>query len=147
MTLVDTSVWIDFFRASPGRAGFELRRMMEESEPFALTGVIVTEILQGLKRDASRIEKFLSQWELLEPSGFSTYRDAAEIARRASSEGISLKTVDILIASVAIENRASLFSMDNDFREIAQVAPLRLYTPPDPTVQRIPRENASVIAR
>jgi len=58
LILVDTSVWIDFFSTSPGRAGDELRRMIEEAEPFALTGVIVTEILQGLRRDVHRMEHF-----------------------------------------------------------------------------------------
>ena len=77
MILVDTSVWIDFFSASPGRAGDELRRMIGEAEPFALTGVIVMEILQGLRRDVNRMEHFLSMWDLLEPRGFSTYREAA----------------------------------------------------------------------
>jgi predicted nucleic acid-binding protein len=57
--LVDTSVWIDFFRPTPGRAGFELRRMIDESEPFALAGIVVAEILQGIKRDLQSIERFL----------------------------------------------------------------------------------------
>jgi predicted nucleic acid-binding protein len=127
VTLVDTSVWVDFFRPRPGRPGFELRRMIEESEPFALAGVVVAEILQGVRRDVQRIERFLSQWELLEPRGFSTYRDAAAISRLASARGISLKTVDTLIAAIAIENRANLFSMDQDFSQIARIAPLRLY--------------------
>ena len=59
MILVDSSVWIDFFSSSPGRAGHELRRMIQESEPFALTGVVVAEVLQGLIRNADRIERFL----------------------------------------------------------------------------------------
>jgi predicted nucleic acid-binding protein len=133
LILVDTSVWIDYFRPSPGPAGFELRRMIEEAEAFALTGVVLAEILRGLKRDVSRVEHFLSQWELLEPRGFSTYREAAAISRLARSQGINLKTIDTLIAAVAIENRASLFSMDKDFSEIIRVAPLRLYPFPRPT--------------
>ena len=132
MILADTSVWIDFFSPSPGRAGGELRRMIEEVEPFALTGVVVTEILQGLKRDVHRIERFLSMWEMLEPRGFSTYREASAISRLARSKGISLKTIDTLIASIALEHDASLFSMDKDFSRIARVTPLRLYTLPEP---------------
>jgi predicted nucleic acid-binding protein len=132
LILVDTSVWIDFFRPSPGRAGGELRRMIEEVEPFALTGVVVTEILQGLKRDVHRIERFLSMWEMLEPRGFSTYREASAISRLARSKGISLKTIDTMIASIALEHDASLFSMDKDFSRIARVTPLRLYTLPEP---------------
>ena len=65
MILVDSSVWVDFFSSSPRRAGAELRRMIDESEPFALTGVVVAEVLQGLTRDAGRIEQFLVQWDML----------------------------------------------------------------------------------
>jgi predicted nucleic acid-binding protein len=130
--LVDTSVWIDFFSRSPGFAGAELRRMIEEAEPFALTGVIVTEILQGLRRDIDRIEHYLSLWETLEPRGFSTYREAAAISRLARSKGFSVSTVDLLIASIALEHRASLFSLDKDFLRIARIAPLRMYIPIQP---------------
>jgi predicted nucleic acid-binding protein len=131
LILVDTSVWIDFFSSSPGRAGAELRRMIEEVEPFALTGVIVTEILQGLRRDVHRMERYLSLWEMLEPRGFSTYREASAISRLARSKGISLTTMDTLIAAIALEHRASLFSLDKDFSRIARITPLRLYTLPE----------------
>jgi predicted nucleic acid-binding protein len=128
LILVDTSVWIDFFSPSPGRAGSELRWMIEEAEPFALTGVIVTEILQGLRRDVHRIERFLSLWEMLEPRGFSTYREASAISRLARSRGISLTTIDTLIASIALEHHATLFSLDKDFSRIARMTPLRLHS-------------------
>jgi predicted nucleic acid-binding protein len=130
LILVDTSVWIDYFSASPSRAGEELRRMIDEVEPFALTGVIVTEILQGLRRDVRRVEHFLSLWELLEPRGFSTYREASSISRLARAKGISLKTIDTLIAAIALEYHASLFSLDKDFSRIARITPLRLYSLP-----------------
>jgi predicted nucleic acid-binding protein len=131
LILVDTSVWIDFFSPSPGLGGNELRRMIEEVEPFALTGLVVTEILQGLRRDVPRIEHFLSLWDLLEPQGFSTYRDAAAISRLARAKGISLTTVDTLIAAIAIEHQAILFTLDKDFSRIARVTALHLHSLPE----------------
>lgn len=131
MILVDSSVWIDFFSSSPGRAGNELRRMIEQAEPFALTGVVAAEILQGLIRDEGRIEGYLAMWEMLEPKGFSTYREAAAIFRLARSKGISLTTIDTLIAAIAIERDASLFSLDKEFLRVSRITPLRLYRPPD----------------
>ena len=132
MILVDTSVWVDFFSSSPGRAGSELRRLIDEVEPFALTGVVVTEILQGLTQDVNRIERFLSMWDLLEPNGFSTYREAAAISRLARSRGISLTTIDTLIAAIALEHRASLFTLDKDFSRVARVTALPLHSLPEP---------------
>ena len=127
MILVDSSVWIDFFSSSPGKAGGELRRMIEESEPFALTGVVVSEILQGLTRNVAEIEQFLAQWELLEPTGFQTYRTAAAIFRSARGKGIALTTIDTLIAAIALEHRASVFTLDRDFSRIAAITGLALY--------------------
>ena len=132
MILVDSSVWIDFFSSSPGRAGNELRRMISDAEPFALTGVVVTEILQGLTREVSRIEHYLSQWEMLEPSGVSTYREAAAIFRLARGKGVSLTTIDALIAAIALEHGASVFTLDKDFSRIARLTDLHLYPHPRP---------------
>jgi predicted nucleic acid-binding protein len=131
LILVDTSVWIDFFSSSPGRAGIQLRRLIEDAEPFATTGIVVTEVLQGLKRDVQQIERYLSMWEMLEPSGFGTYSSAANIFRQARSRGVSLTTVDALIAAIALEHRATLFTLDKDFSRIARIASLRLHPLPD----------------
>lgn len=125
--LVDTSVWIDFFAPRPGAAGAELRRMIASAEPVVLTGIIVTEILQGLVRDVAVIEKFLAPWDLVEPTGFETYVKAAELYRQARSHALTLTTVDALIATLAIENRAQLFTLDKDFDRLARWAPLELY--------------------
>jgi len=129
LILVDSSVWIDFFSSSPGRAGAELRRMIEEAEPFALTGIVVAEVLQGLTRDARRIEQYLMQWEMLEPRGFETYREAASIYRAARAKGITPTTIDAVIAAIALEHKASVFTLDQDFFRIASITRLALYGP------------------
>jgi predicted nucleic acid-binding protein len=129
LILVDSSVWIDFFSSAPGHAGTELRRMIRDAEPFALTGVVVTEILQGLARDVIRIERYLSQWDLLEPRGLRTYREAAAIFRLARAKGVSLTTIDALIAAIALEHRASVFTLDKDF---SRITGLKLYLLPAP---------------
>ncbi|MGA7292379.1 MAG: PIN domain nuclease [Terriglobales bacterium] len=128
MILVDSSVWVDFFRRSPGRGGVELRRMIEESEPFALTGIIVAEVLQSLTRDAGVIERFLAQWDMLEPSGFDTYRSAAAIYRAGRGKGITSSTIDTLVAAIALEHGASVFTLDQDFVRIAHMTGLELYS-------------------
>jgi len=127
LILVDSSVWIDFFSQSPGLAGYELRRLMVEAEPLALSGMIVTEVLQGLTRDVERIEHELSRWHLLEPQGFETYREAARLFRLARSRGVALTTVDALIAAVSLEHRAVLFTLDKDFGRIAGLAGLGIH--------------------
>jgi predicted nucleic acid-binding protein len=128
LILVDSSVWIDFFSSSPGRAGAELRRMIEEAEPFALTGVVVAEVLQGLTRDTRRIEQYLAQWEMLEPHGLETYREAAAVYRAARAKGITPTTINTVIAAIALDHNASVFTLDQDFSRIARIARLALYS-------------------
>lgn len=101
--------------------------MIAEAEPFALSGIIVTEILQGLVRDISRIERYLSQWDMLEPAGFSTYREAAAIYRAARAKGLSLTTIDTIIAAIAMQHGASVFTLDKDFSHMARVVRLSLH--------------------
>jgi predicted nucleic acid-binding protein len=130
LILVDSSVWIDFLSSSPGAAGRELRRLIAEAEPLVITGVVITEILQGLTRDVNRIERLLGMWELLEPSGISTYRETADIFRQARAKGVTVTTIDALIAAIAIEHRAVVFTLDKDFSRIARITGLHLYKSP-----------------
>jgi predicted nucleic acid-binding protein len=127
LILVDSSVWIEFFNSSPGRGGGELRRMIAEAEPFVLTGIVVAEVLQGIVRDATRVERYLSRWDMIEPRGFPTYGRAAEIFRTARKHGMTLTTVDSLIAAIALEHGATVFTLDKDFLGIARITGLDLH--------------------
>ena len=92
-------MWIDFFSSTPGRAGDELRRTIEDAEPFALTGVVVTEILQGLA-EYQPDQTVSSAVGDARAAGFKTYREAAAIFRLGRARGVSLTTID----AVAREN-------------------------------------------
>jgi len=104
--------------------------MIASAEPVTLAGLVVTEILQGLTRDVSRIERYLGMWDLLEPRGLPTYREAARISRLARGKGITLTTVDTLIAAIALDHGAAVFTLDKDFSHIAAVTSLQLYSLP-----------------
>jgi len=103
--------------------------LIGDGGPVALTGVVVTETLQGLKRDIKRIENYLSLFDLLEANGFEAYRDAAALFRLARSKGVNLTTTDALIATVAAENAAEVLSLDRDFVRMAKMVGLRLHQP------------------
>jgi len=106
--------------------------MIAGAEPLALTGVVVAEILQGLTRNVPDIEAYLAMFDLLEPAGFSTYREAAAIFRLARARGISLSTIDTLIAAVAMQHRAAVFTADKDFARIVRLTSLQLHPLPSP---------------
>jgi predicted nucleic acid-binding protein len=130
LILVDTSVWIDFFNSAAGRSGFELERLIRANQSVAITGVVLCEILQGITRNASQIEQFLTKWHFVEPQGFETYRRAAAICREGRAQGFTFTTMDCVIAAVALEHAASLFTLDKDFTRIAALTGLMLHPLP-----------------
>jgi predicted nucleic acid-binding protein len=102
--------------------------MIIADEPLALTGIVITEVLQGLVRDVAQIAHYLSLWDIIEPGGLSTYTEAASIFHHARSKGFSLTTIDALIAATALEHGATMFTLDKDFSPIVRFTPLRLHT-------------------
>lgn len=50
------------------------------------------------------------------------------IFRQARGKGVTVSTVDALVAALAIENDAALFTLDNDFNRLGLTA-LRLHWP------------------
>lgn len=126
MILVDTSVWVDFFNSPRGAAGDELESLIHANAPVVLAGVVVTEVLQGLRRDAEPVRRILARPPLLEPHGFATYEAAAGIFREAKARGVALSTIDALLAALALEHSATLFTLDQDFTRLGFIG-LRLH--------------------
>ncbi len=56
---------------------------------------------------------------MLEARGFRTCPEAAAIFRLGRAKDVSLTTIDALIAAIALEHRASVFTLDKDFSQIA----------------------------
>ena len=106
--------------------------MILDAEPLAIAGIIAAEVVQGLTGNAAEIEHYLAQWEMLEARGLATYSAAAAIFCKARERGSSLKTIDTLIAAIALEHRAAVFTLDKDFSRIARLTGLPLYPLPAP---------------
>lgn len=92
MILVDTSVWIDFFRANDLPHVQILERMIENRENIALCGVILTEILQGI-RDESTYHRTRGYLEFLRflPMTHEVFVEAAQIYRSLRAKGITVR--------------------------------------------------------
>lgn len=130
MILVDTSVWIDFLKGENSIHRDNLHRLIEDEEDLCITEIILAEILQGIKsdRDFRKVKDYLLEFQIYSPKGVKTYLKAAEIYRTCRKKGKTVrKTVDCIIAAIAIENNLVLFHKDSDFDLIAACTPLRLF--------------------
>lgn len=127
--LVDTSVWIDFFNGHASREADRLAQAISDHEPIVLCGIVITEILLGLKNDAEaeRIAEILDAFDIAPEPDRMDYCEAATLYRRCRSQGYTIRsTIDCLIAQACIRHGYDLLAKDRDFRQIASCQPLRL---------------------
>ena len=117
IVVVDTSVWIDFFSGRSARHVEILEQLLTAGDDVCLCGVILAEILQGIRSDIDyRKTKAYLEFLLYLPMDRRTFERAAEIYRSLRKKGVSVrKPVDCMIASVAIEQGIPLLHNDRDF--------------------------------
>ena len=127
MIVVDTSVWIDFFRDRSTPAVATLVAAVEQGDDVAITDVIFTEILQGVRSDRQlrTVERRLDAFDVLRLETLDDFRRAAMIYRTARRRGLTIRrTSDCLIASVCIREAIPLLHTDADFDRLASCTKL-----------------------
>ena len=120
MILVDTTVWIDFFKASSLHHVGILENLILNREDICICGIILSEVLQGIRKDSEYTKtRELFEELIILPMHNSTFFKSAEIYRALRRKGITIrKPLDCMIASVAIENEIPLLHNDRDFDPI-----------------------------
>lgn len=121
MILVDSSVWIEAWRGKNPSVTTSLARLIESGEA-TLNPLIRTEILQGA-RDLGH-QKFLK--ELLssvsiEPLPEDLWEEAPALYLKLRQKGITLTTIDCLIASHSMIKSLALWSLDQTFEKIPEL--------------------------
>ncbi len=128
MVLVDTSIWIDFFQAPESQAASALELLIKDHNRVALCGIVLQEVLQGIRdqRSFELIRERLLKFPFTECER-ETWLIAASLYRDLRAFGITLPSVDVTIAAIAIQHDMQLFTRDRHFSEIAKISRLKLY--------------------
>jgi predicted nucleic acid-binding protein len=115
--LVDSSVWIDYFRGTGTRQTDTLDRLLGE-EPLAIGDLILTEVLQGFvaDKDFNAARRMLGRLELVTLGGADIAVLAARHFRTLRALGVTVrKTIDTVIATRCIADGYQLLHSDRDF--------------------------------
>jgi predicted nucleic acid-binding protein len=117
VTLVDSSVWIDYFR---GRATPETDRLdaLLGAEALGTGDLMLTEVLQGFAsdRDFNRALGLFTSLSVVDIAGQDIAVQAARNFRVLRARGVTVrKTIDTLIATRCIEGGHALLYSDRDF--------------------------------
>lgn len=121
MILVDSSVWIDYFRGTITPQTDALDRLLDR-EPLAIGDLILTEVLQGFARDKDfeEAKSLLMTLTVAELGGKDIAIQAAQNFRTLRALGITVrKTIDTVIATRCIESGYLLLHNDRDFDPFA----------------------------
>jgi len=115
--LVDSSVWIDYFRGTSTPESDYLDQVLGH-EPIGVGDLILTEVLQGFAADSDfrQAQRLLESFALVEIGGRDVAIAAARNFRSLRSVGVTVrKTIDTLIASRCILDGHALLFSDRDF--------------------------------
>jgi predicted nucleic acid-binding protein len=128
--LVDSSVWIDYFRGTATPQANRLDGLLG-SEPLAIGDLILTEVLQGFatEREFNDARKVLLALDMVVLGGADVAVEAARNYRKLRSLGVTVrKTIDTVIATRCIVSGHMLLHSDRDFDAFEQHLGLRCVT-------------------
>ncbi|MBE7545356.1 MAG: PIN domain nuclease [Bryobacteraceae bacterium] len=122
MILVDSGVWIDYFRGASTPQTELLDRLLGVEE-VAIGDLILAEVLQGFvhERDFRRAQQILAALTPVELGGAAMALQSARNHRSLRRRGVTVrKTIDTLIATWCIATGTPLLHNDRDFDAFAR---------------------------
>jgi predicted nucleic acid-binding protein len=127
--LVDTSVWIEVFRA---RRPLDLEAVVDFDD-VATCLPVIQEVLQGFRDEPAyrrACEAMLALPVVESPLRSDVFLEAVDLYRAARRGGRTVRSsVDCLIAACAIRHDLEVLHRNRDFAAIATISALRQRTP------------------
>lgn len=127
-SLVDTSVWIDFFRGV-GSIKDLLTKLIVQDRVFT-AGPVLFELLQGIRSPEEReqVKEALLSVNFLDMTP-DDWEGAALLSRELRSQGITIPITDLLLAQLAKTHDLEIISLDPHFDQIPGITHRKLISP------------------
>ena len=131
MTIVDTTVWIDYLAATSNLHTDWLDRELNQQR-LGLTDLILCEVLQGIRGDSTfaRVRRDMTKFEVFDTGGEALAVASAQNYRFLRARGHTVrKTIDCLIATFCLSGGHTLLHRDRDFDLFEKHLGLRVLHP------------------
>lgn len=127
MILVDSSVWIAYYRPEGGK---ELKNVIKEAianDFVAVNGIIAVEVLSGISKEGEfkKVKSDLSGFHSI-PLPDESFFLASSLGSSLRRKGVTVPATDLIIAASAIKTKYTLYHLDNHFDLIAKHSPLKV---------------------
>ncbi|MCT2584946.1 type II toxin-antitoxin system VapC family toxin [Actinophytocola gossypii] len=122
--LVDTSVWIEWFRKTESGAARAMRKLREDPAQVAVTQPVAFEVRAGTKRvHLHAVDRVLDGAVQLSVAPETDFDVATRLYLAARERGTPVRSLtDCLIAAVAVRTNAVLVHRDRDFDVLDGIA-------------------------
>jgi len=119
--IADTCVWIEFFRKPDAALTSHLKRLIRE-EKVVMTGMVLAEILQGIKSQEERglVRDHLLKLPYLETTR-NIWENAGDISASLRRRGITIPLSDLIIAAIALAHGCEVFTVDPHFDQVKEL--------------------------
>ena len=125
--LVDTSVWIEFFREPDSKWGKAVELLLAE-ERVCTTPLVMVEVISGA-RNRSEFNRLRTDFEALprvDPPG-DLWEQLLENRWQLKNHGITgISVPDMIVAYVALAHQKIIFTRDEDFRRMQSFLKFKL---------------------
>ena len=126
MIVVDTSVWVDVMRR-PATERAKTFRSLLDADQVALPLPVRLELMAGVTRaQRASLKRGLSGLPLVHPTD-ETWRTLEAWVAPAADAGLHFSVTDLLIAALAHELTAVVWSLDGAFVNMATLGFVQLY--------------------
>ena len=124
--LVDTSIWIEFFRKHEPYYGIVAR--MIDDERVCSTGIILAELMQGAKseKELTVLADFPQVFSFI-PETTQLWSDAGRLAFNLRRKGLTIGLSDCFIAVAAASIRVQVATLDSHFEALRKPARITLF--------------------
>jgi len=123
--MVDTSVWVEYFRRGPEAIRAQVDALIDQDR-IVLCGIVEMELLRGLRsHEAARVKDLLGAFRFAE-----TLREdfvaAGERMRALREKGVTIPSSDALIGAICARENLALLTLDDHFKHLPEVKRLGL---------------------
>ena len=128
MIVVDSSVWIEWFRSGAGELTVKTWRNIDPLN-IILGDIVLLELLRGARNeaDASKIDRSLKSFPFEQMLGRDIAVDAARHYRFLRNLGVTVRSsADLIIGTYCIRHGHALLQKDRDFLPMAEHLGLKL---------------------
>lgn len=125
--LIDTSVWIEYFRNKSSPITEKVDRILDENE-VCVPKIVIAELMQGAKstKELSIIRDFIEAFNVISQKD-DTWIKAGRLSYNLKKKGKKIHLLDCYIAVIALENGCIIFTLNRHFQDIKKVIDISLF--------------------